>query len=38
MLIREVQKHKVGDTVTLTIVRDDEMKDIEITLQESKSN
>ena len=38
MLIREVQKHKVGDTVTLTIVRDDEIKDIEITLQQSKSN
>lgn len=35
MLIREIQKHKVGDKVTFTIVRNDEMKDITVKLQDS---
>lgn len=35
MLITTIQKHKVGDKVTLTIVRGDEMKDIQVELQES---
>lgn len=35
MLVRQIQKHEVGDKVTLTIVRNDEMQEIEITLQDS---
>ena len=37
MLVRTIQEHKVGDKITLTVVRGDEMKDIEVTLQESTS-
>ena len=35
MLVREIQKHKVGDKVTFTIVRNEEMKDITVELQDS---
>lgn len=35
MLIKEIQSHKVGDKVTLTIVRDDKMHEIKVVLQES---
>jgi len=35
MLVRQIQKHKVGDKVTLTIVRNDEMQEIEVVLQDS---
>lgn len=35
MLVRTIQKHEVGDKVKLTVVRGDEMKDIELTLEES---
>lgn len=35
MLIGEIQKHKVGDTVTFTIVRDDKMHEIKVKLQEA---
>ena len=35
MLIRQIQKHKVGDKVKLTIVRNDQMHEIEVTLQDS---
>ncbi len=34
MLISEIQKHEVGDTVTFTIVRDDKMHEIKVVLQE----
>ena len=37
MLVRTIQEHEVGDKITLTVVRGDEMKDIEVTLQESTS-
>ena len=37
MLISEIQKHKVGDTVKFTIVRDDKMKEIKVVLQEAKN-
>ncbi|MBR5516843.1 MAG: trypsin-like peptidase domain-containing protein [Firmicutes bacterium] len=37
MLIQEIQSHKVGDEVTLTIVRDDKMHEIKVVLQESKN-
>jgi len=35
MLVRRIQKHKVGDKVTFTVVRNDEMIDIEVELQDS---
>lgn len=35
MLVRKIQSKKVGDKVTFTIVRNDEMKDIEVVLQDS---
>ncbi|MDD6881516.1 MAG: trypsin-like peptidase domain-containing protein [Firmicutes bacterium] len=35
MLISKVRSHEVGDKVTLTIVRNDKMKDISVTLGES---
>lgn len=38
MLVRTIQKHEVGDKVKLTVVRGDEMKDLEVTLQESVSS
>ncbi len=38
MLVREIQKHKVGDTVKLTIVRGEDMKEIQVTLQEANAN
>ena len=38
MLVRTIQKHQVGDKVKLTVVRGDEMKDIELTLEESVQN
>lgn len=38
MLVRTIQKHQVGDKVKLTVVRGDEMKDIELTLEESGQN
>ena len=34
MLINEIQKHEVGDTVTFTIVRDDKMHEIKVELEE----
>jgi S1-C subfamily serine protease len=30
---RQIGKHKVGDTLTLTIVRDDQRQDVQVTLQ-----
>lgn len=38
MLVRTIQKHEVGEKVKLTVVRGDEMKDLEVTLQESVSS
>ncbi|MBQ9961044.1 MAG: trypsin-like peptidase domain-containing protein [Firmicutes bacterium] len=35
MLVREIQSHEVGEKVTFTIVRNDEMKDYEVVLQDS---
>ena len=35
MLISTIQNHKVGDTVTFTVVRDDEMLEIKVKLHES---
>ena len=35
MLVRQIQNHEVGDTVTFTIVRNDEMLQIEVVLQDS---
>lgn len=35
MLIRYIQKKKVGDTVTFTVVRDDDMIEIDVVLQDS---
>ena len=35
MLVRQIQKHKVGDKVTFTVVRNDKMIDIEVELQDS---
>ncbi len=35
MLVSTIQKHEVGDKIKLTIVRDDQMKDITVTLEES---
>ncbi len=37
MLVAEIQKHKVGDTVEFTIIRNDKMQKIKVKLQESKS-
>lgn len=34
MLISEIRSHKIGDTVTFTIVRDDKMHEIKVVLQE----
>lgn len=34
MLISEIQKHEVGETVTFTIVRDDKMHEIKVKLEE----
>lgn len=33
MLVSTIQKHEVGDKIKLTIVRDDQMKDITVTLE-----
>ena len=38
MLIRQIQKHEVGDKVTFTIVRNDEMQEIEVVLQDSNES
>lgn len=38
MLVREIQKHKVGDKVKLTIVRGEDMEEIQVTLQEANAN
>lgn len=38
MFARKIQSHEVGDKVKLTIVRNDEMKDIEVVLQEANKN
>lgn len=38
MLVRTIQKHEVGDKVKFTVVRGEEMKDIEVTLEESVQN
>lgn len=35
MLVRRIQEHEVGDKVKLTIVRNDQMQEIEVTLQDS---
>lgn len=35
MLIRQIRKHAVGDKIQLTIVRNDQMQDIELVLQDS---
>ncbi len=37
MLIQKIQEHKVGDKVKLTVVRDDKMQDISLTLEEAKA-
>ena len=35
MLVRRIQEHEVGDKVKLTVVRNDQMQEIEVTLQDS---
>lgn len=35
MLVSTIQDHEVGDKIKLTIVRDDQMKDVTVTLEES---
>lgn len=37
MLVSKIQKHKVGDTVTFTVVRDDKMHEIKVVLQEANN-
>lgn len=38
MLLKEIQKHEVGDTVTFTIVRDGDILKYDVTLEASKGN
>ena len=35
MLVRQIQSHEVGDKVTLTIVRNDQMQQVEVVLEDS---
>ena len=35
MFVKQIQKHKVGDKVKITVVRNDQMQDIEVVLQDS---
>ena len=37
MLSREIQSHEVGDEITLTIVRNDKMEEIKLTLTEANA-
>ena len=38
VLLKEIQKHEVGDTVTFTIVRDGDILKYDVTLEASKGN
>ena len=35
MLVRQIQDHEVGDKITLTIVRNDQMQQVELVLEDS---
>lgn len=37
MLVQTIQSHEIGDKVTFTIVRDDQMMEIQVTLAEATS-
>ena len=37
MLVQAIQSHEIGDKVTFTIVRDDQMMEIQVTLAEATS-